>query len=39
MVEEIGEVISVPSANPKIFLKLFRDMKLTIKIKKIFEYK
>ncbi len=38
--ERIGKgLIAVPSANTKIFLKLFRDMKITVKIKKILEYK
>lgn len=38
--EKIGKgLISIPSSNTKIFLKLFRDMEVTIKIKKILEYK
>ena len=38
--ERIGKgLIAVPSANAKIFLKLFRDMNITAKIKKIIEYK
>ena len=38
--EKIGKgIIAVPSINAKLFLKLFRDMNITVKIKKIFEYK
>lgn len=38
--ERIGKgLIAVPFANAKIFLKLFRDMKIAVKIKKILEYK
>jgi predicted nucleotidyltransferase len=31
-------LISVPSINEKVFLKLFRDMNVTVKIKNIIEY-
>lgn len=38
--ERIGKgLIAVPSSNAKIFLKLFRDMNIAVKIKKIIEYK
>lgn len=37
--ERIGKgILAVPSYNEKIFLKLFKDMKIKIKIKKILEY-
>jgi predicted nucleotidyltransferase len=37
--ERIGKgLMAVPSANEKIFLKLFRDMKVTARIRKIIEY-
>ena len=38
--ERIGKgLIAVPSANTRIFLKLFRDMEIAVKIKRILEYK
>ena len=38
--ERIGKgIMAIPSDNQKIFLKLFRDMKVSVKIKKIIEYK
>ena len=38
--ERIGKgLIAVPSANTRIFLKLFRDMKVAVKIRRILEYK
>ena len=38
--ERIGKgIIAVPSANANMFLKLFRDMKIPVKIRKIIEYK
>lgn len=38
--ERIGKgIIAIPSANSKLFIKLFRDMGVTLKIKNFFEYK
>ncbi len=38
--ERVGKgTIAVPSESLKIFLELFKDMKVTVKIKKILEYK
>jgi len=38
--ERIGKgIIAVPSTNANMFLKLFRDMKIPVKIRKIVEYK
>lgn len=38
--ERIGKgTLAVPSENAKIFLKLFKDMGITVKIKKVLEYK
>lgn len=38
--ERIGKgIIAVPLANANIFLKLFREMKIPVKIRKIIEYK
>jgi len=38
--EKIGKgIIAVPSTNTNMFSKLFRDMKISVKIRKIIEYK
>lgn len=37
--ERIGKgIIAVPSVSAKVFLELFRDMKVTVKTKKVLEY-